>query len=107
MFRKVNIPILGMVENMSGFICPDCGKKYDIFGSGGARLRAADLNVPFLGEVPLNMQIRQHGDAGTTLDNFGDKIVGPYLTKIVSSLVRNLADSAAARPPMLQLPVLG
>jgi ATP-binding protein involved in chromosome partitioning len=107
MFRKVNIPILGMVENMSGFICPDCGKKYDIFGSGGARKRAADLNVPFLGEVPLNMQIRQHGDAGTTLGNFDDKIVGPYLNKIVASLVHNLADSAAARPPMLQLPVLG
>jgi ATP-binding protein involved in chromosome partitioning len=107
MFRKVNIPILGMVENMSGFICPDCGKKYDIFGSGGARTRAADLNVPFLGEVPLNMQIRVHGDAGTTLGNFDDRIVGPYLSRIVASLVRNLADAAAARPPMLQLPVLG
>jgi len=107
MFRKVNIPILGMVENMSGFVCPDCGKKYDIFGSGGARRRAEELNVPFLGEVPLNMQIRVHGDAGTTLANFDDKIVGPQLTKIVATLVRNLADSAAARPPMLQLPVLG
>ena len=58
MFRKVNIPILGMVENMSGFICPDCGKRYDIFGSGGARRKAEELNVPFLGEVPINMQIR-------------------------------------------------
>ena len=107
MFRKVNIPILGMVENMSGFICPDCGKRYDIFGSGGARRRAEELQVPFLGEVPLNMQIRVHGDAGTTDANFDDRIVGPYLTKIVATLVRNLADSAAARPPMLQLPVLG
>jgi len=107
MFRKVNIPILGMVENMSGFICPDRGKKYDIFGSGGARRKAEELNVPFLGEVPLNMQIRVHGDAGTTLANLDDKIVGPYLTKIVTTLIRNLADSAAARPPMLQLPVLG
>ena len=43
MFRKVNIPILGMVENMSGFLCPDCGKRYDIFGSGGAKQRASDL----------------------------------------------------------------
>src|SRR5438094_773187 len=52
MFRTVNIPILGMVENMSGFICPACGKRYDIFGSGGARQKAEELNVPFLGEVP-------------------------------------------------------
>ena len=107
MFRKVNIPVLGMVENMSGFICPDCGKKYDIFGSGGARKRAAELNVPFLGEVPLNMQIRVHGDAGTTPANFDDRIVAPYLTKLVTTLSRNLAQSAAERPPMLQLPVLG
>jgi ATP-binding protein involved in chromosome partitioning len=107
MFRKVNIPILGMVENMSGFICPDCGKRYDIFGSGGARRRAEELNVPFLGEVPLNMQIRVHGDAGTTLDNFDEKIVGPYLTRLVATLVRNQAQSAAVKPPMLQLPTLG
>jgi ATP-binding protein involved in chromosome partitioning len=107
MFRKVNIPVLGMVENMSGFICPDCGKRYDIFGSGGARRRAEELSVPFLGEVPLNMQIRVHGDAGTTDGNFGDKIVGPYLTKIVTALVRNLAQSAAVKPPMMQLPMLG
>jgi ATP-binding protein involved in chromosome partitioning len=107
MFRKVNIPVLGMVENMSGFVCPDCGKKYDIFGSGGARRRAEELSVPFLGEVPLNMQIRVHGDAGTTNDNFSDKIVGPYLTKIVTTLVRNQAQSAAVKPPMMQLPTLG
>jgi ATP-binding protein involved in chromosome partitioning len=107
MFRKVNIPVLGMVENMSGFVCPDCGKKYDIFGSGGARRRAEELSVPFLGEVPLNMQIRVHGDAGTTDDNFDDKVVGPYLKKIVTALVRNLAQSAAVKPPMLQLPTLG
>ena len=65
MFRKVNIPVLGMVENMSGFVCPDCGKRYDIFGSGGARRKAEELDVPFLGEVPINMQIRDSGDAGT------------------------------------------
>jgi ATP-binding protein involved in chromosome partitioning len=103
----VNIPVLGMVENMSGFICPDCGKRYDIFGSGGARKRAEELSVPFLGEVPLNMQIRVHGDAGMTDGNFGDKIVGPYLTKIITALVRNLAQSAAIKPPMMQLPMLG
>jgi len=106
MFRTVNIPILGIVENMSGFICESCGKRYDIFGSGGARAKAEELSVPFLGEVPLNMQIRTSGDAGQPLANFNHPIVAPALEKIVSSLVRNLAQSAAAQPPMMQLPVL-
>jgi ATP-binding protein involved in chromosome partitioning len=106
MFRTVNIPILGMVENMSGFICPSCNKRYDIFGSGGARAKAEELGVPFLGEVPLNMQIRTSGDAGQTRANFDDPIVAPYLEKIVASLVRNQAQAAAAKPPAMQLPVL-
>lgn len=107
MFRKVNIPVLGMVENMSGFICPDTGKRYDIFGSGGARQRASELNVPFLGEVPLNMQIRINGDEGLTAGNYDDPIVGPFLDKVVTTLVRNAAQSAAIKPPMPSLPVLG
>jgi ATP-binding protein involved in chromosome partitioning len=106
MFRTVNIPILGMVENMSGFICPECGKRYDIFGSGGARQKAEELGVPFLGDVPLNMHIRTTGDAGQTLANFDDPLVAPSLEKIVAALVRGLAQSAAAKPPMMQLPVL-
>ena len=106
MFRTVNIPILGMVENMSGFICESCGKRYDIFGSGGARQKAEQMEVPFLGEVPLNMQIRTSGDAGDMLSNFDNPIVGPALEKITASLVRNLAHTAAASPPMMQLPVL-
>jgi ATP-binding protein involved in chromosome partitioning len=106
MFRTVNIPILGIVENMSGFICEKCGQRYDIFGSGGARQKAEELEVPFLGEVPLNMQIRTAGDAGTPLASFENPIVGPALEKIVGSLVRHLASTAAARPPMMQLPVL-
>jgi len=63
MFRKVNIPVLGMVENMSGFIC-DCGKEYEIFGKGGARDKAESLDVPLLGEVPINVTVRTHGDSG-------------------------------------------
>jgi ATP-binding protein involved in chromosome partitioning len=106
MFRTVNIPILGIVENMSGFICEKCGQRYDIFGSGGARQKAEELNVPFLGEVPLNMQIRSAGDAGKPLANFENPIVAPALKKIVASLVRHLANTAAAHPPMMQLPVL-
>jgi ATP-binding protein involved in chromosome partitioning len=65
MFKKVNVPVLGIVENMSYFQCPHCGTKSDIFGHGGARHEAEKLGVPFLGEVPLHMAIRATSDAGT------------------------------------------
>ncbi|EDQ34201.1 ATPase involved in chromosome partitioning [Hoeflea phototrophica DFL-43] len=64
MFNKVNVPVLGIVENMSFFLCPDCGGRHDIFGHGGARDEAARIGVPFLGEVPLAMPIRETSDAG-------------------------------------------
>ena len=64
MFKRVNVPVLGIVENMSYFLCPNCGDALDIFGHGGARHEAERLGVPFLGEVPLHMTIRETSDAG-------------------------------------------
>jgi ATP-binding protein involved in chromosome partitioning len=64
MFKRVNVPVLGIVENMSYFLCPHCGERSDIFGHGGARKEAERLGVPFLGEVPLHMTIREKSDAG-------------------------------------------
>jgi ATP-binding protein involved in chromosome partitioning len=64
MFRRVSVPVLGIVENMSYFLCPHCGTRSDIFGHGGARHEAERLKVPFLGEVPLHMDIREKSDAG-------------------------------------------
>jgi len=64
MFKRVNVPVLGVVENMSYFLCPECGTRSDIFGHGGARHEAQRLGVPFLGEVPLHMTIREKSDAG-------------------------------------------
>jgi ATP-binding protein involved in chromosome partitioning len=64
MFRKVNVPVLGIIENMSYFLCPQCGTRSDIFSHGGARHEAERLGVPFLGEVPLHMDIREKSDAG-------------------------------------------
>jgi len=64
MFTKVNVPVLGIVENMSTFICPHCGGRSDIFGHGGAKDEAAKLGVPFLGAVPLTMAVRETSDAG-------------------------------------------
>ncbi len=106
MFRKVKIEVVGMVENMSHFICPDCGSRHDIFGSGGARRRAAELEVPFLGEVPLNTQIRIAGDEGKLNASFDDDRWRHYLEALCRNLVENLV-ARRREPPMPSLPVLG
>ncbi len=106
MFRKVNIPVLGVVENMSYFICPDCGKRYDIFGHGGAKRRAEELSIPFLGEVPINISIRVHGDEGRTMANFDDAQSAPHLEAICHRLAKNLAEQHQAAPPLPSLSVL-
>jgi ATP-binding protein involved in chromosome partitioning len=100
MFRKVNIPILGMVENMSGFVCPDCGKRYDIFGSGGAKARAAELDIPFLGEVPINIDIRTTGDAGRAASVYDLPAAGSHLQSICENLVRNLPRAGDREAPL-------
>jgi ATP-binding protein involved in chromosome partitioning len=64
MFKRVNVPVLGIIENMSYFLCPNCGTRSDVFSHGGARHEAERLGVPFLGEVPLHMTIREKSDAG-------------------------------------------
>jgi ATP-binding protein involved in chromosome partitioning len=67
MFRRVDVPVLGIVENMSYFICPHCGGRTDVFAHGGARHEAERLEVPFLGEIPLDLDIRLTSDAGTPI----------------------------------------
>jgi len=67
MFKKLNTPILGIIENMSEYVCPHCGAREEIFGSGGARQTAERLGIPFLGEIPLATAVRQTSDAGTPI----------------------------------------
>ena len=67
MFEKVNVPVLGLIENMSFFCCPKCGERTEIFGHGGARAEAGKLGVEFLGEMPLKLAIRELADAGTPI----------------------------------------
>src|SRR5690606_15312692 len=64
MFRKTDVPVLGLVENMSYFVCPHCGGRSEIFGHGGARDTADKLDMDFLGEIPLHIAIRETSDAG-------------------------------------------
>jgi ATP-binding protein involved in chromosome partitioning len=67
MFNKTKVPVLGIVENMSVFVCPECGHQSHIFGHGGARDTARELGAPFLGEIPLVPAIRETSDAGTPI----------------------------------------
>ena len=67
MFEKVNVPVLGLIENMSFFCCPKCGERTEIFGHGGARAEAGKMGVEFLGELPLKLSIRELADAGTPI----------------------------------------
>jgi ATP-binding protein involved in chromosome partitioning len=92
MFKRVNVPVLGIVENMSYFLCPDCGTRSDIFGHGGARHEAQRLGVPFLGEVPLHMTIREKSDLG--LPVVATEPDGPH-AKIYRDIAANVRDQLA------------
>jgi ATP-binding protein involved in chromosome partitioning len=95
-----------MVENMSGFICPDTGKRYDIFGRGGAERKAREMDVPFLGELPINIGIREKGDRGETSRVFDDPTTSSYLETITRNLALNLAERSKGDPPLPTLSVL-
>jgi ATP-binding protein involved in chromosome partitioning len=90
MFRRVNVPVIGIVENMSTFICPHCGTRSDIFGHGGARREAERLGVPFLGEVPLAIDIREKSDAGAPV--VATEPDGPH-AKIFRDIAARVRDS--------------
>lgn len=96
MFNKVNVPILGIVENMSTFICPKCGERSDIFGHGGAQEEASRLDVPFLGGVPLHMDIRAKSDAGTPV--VADDPDGPH-AEIYNNIAAQIAEALTLDQP--------
>jgi ATP-binding protein involved in chromosome partitioning len=102
MFRRVNVPILGIVENMSYFVCPSCGERSDIFSHGGAQREAERMSVPFLGEVPLHMTIREKSDAGlpvvaTEPDGEHAKIYRGIAAKIRDQLAEPVGGRAAPK----------
>ncbi len=95
MFRKVSVPILGVIENMATFICPNCGHASAIFGHGGARHEAERLEVPFLGEIPLTMAIRETSDAGRPV--VATDPDGPQ-AKVYSEIARKLWGNLTGAP---------
>jgi ATP-binding protein involved in chromosome partitioning len=94
MFGRVNVPVLGIVENMSYFIAPDTGKKYDIFGAGGGSKMAGEFNAPFLGGIPIDPRIRIGGDNGIPIVY---DMEGNEFEKIIMDITRNLANQVHVR----------
>ena len=102
MFRRVNVPVLGIVENMSTFVCPHCGASSDIFGHGGARREADRLGVPFLGEVPLDIAIREKSDAGSPVVSAApDNPLAQYYRAISERVRAGLAASSRPAPKIV------
>ncbi len=102
MFKRVNVPVLGVVENMSYFVCPSCGTRSDIFDHGGARHEAERLGVSFLGEVPLHMTIREKSDAGlpvvaTAPDSEHARIYRDIASKVLAQLRGGAGGKTAPR----------
>lgn len=98
MFKRVDVPVLGIIENMSYFLCPDCGSRHDIFGHGGARAEAERLGVPFLGEIPLTMKIRETSDAGTPIVVSDPEGPVAEIYKTIAGQVVAAIESAATSP---------
>ena len=91
MFQKVNVPVLGIVENMSYFVCPECGHREEIFKHGGGRRTAEQLGVPFLGEIPLDPKVAIGGDAGRPIVAAEpDSVVAQAYGRIAEALVATL-----------------
>jgi ATP-binding protein involved in chromosome partitioning len=106
MFRKVNIPVLGIVENMSTFVCPSCGTRSDIFGHGGARAEAEKLGVPFLGEVPLHMDVRATSDSGKPITATAPDSESARIFRDIAVRAWGELDTAAGKgmkPPELEV----
>jgi len=104
MFERVNVPVLGIVENMSGFICPHCDERTDIFGSGGGRTLAERYELPFLGAIPLDPRIRvSEGDGLPLMASAPDSAVGTVFRDIASHIAAEVSKenfAATAGPAM-------
>jgi len=91
-FEKLKVPIIGLIENMSGFLCPHCGKGTDIFGSGGAEKKALEKGLPFLGKLPLHPMVVTKGDVGVPIvEADGDHLVSKLFKEIASRVAQEMS----------------
>jgi ATP-binding protein involved in chromosome partitioning len=104
MYEQLNVPCLGIIENMSYYLCPKCGHRDELFDHGGAEAAAKDLGVPFLGEIPLNAKIRIHGDGGSPEKLFTD--TPDYVHEAIQRVVSNTAGQISIRSGLRETPTL-
>jgi ATP-binding protein involved in chromosome partitioning len=104
MYEQLNVGCLGIIENMSYYLCPKCGNRDELFDHGGARAAAGDLGVPFLGEIPLNAKIRAFGDAGAPEKTFTD--TDDYVRKAIDTVVSNTAAQVSIKASLQLAPTL-
>jgi ATP-binding protein involved in chromosome partitioning len=104
MFQKVDVPVLGIIENMSYFLCPKCGERSEIFGHGGAQHEAERLGLPFLGAIPLHIDIRTSSDAGQpVVASSPDSANAKVFRDIAAAMWARLGASGASKPPGLDV----
>ncbi len=106
MFRDVDVPVLGVIENMSYFVCPDCGHRSDVFNHGGARRTADELETDFLGEIPLDMAIRETSDNGEPIvgsrpESPQAEIYRRFAERVGDNIAEALSGGARAAPRMV------
>ena len=100
MFRKVDVPVLGIVENMSYFSCPNCGHRSEIFSHGGAHKEADKLGVDFLGEIPLDIAIRETSDSGQPIVVSSPASAHAKAYRAIARrVIEKIAPGATKRPP--------
>jgi ATP-binding protein involved in chromosome partitioning len=104
MFNKVNVRTLGVVENMSGFICPDCGSEHDIFGSGGGAVIARELGLEVLGRIPIEPGVRTGGDAGVPITSAQHPAAD---SSAAGAALREVARTVAGRVSVIAAPFAG
>jgi len=104
MYEQLNVPCLGIIENMSYYLCPKCGHRDELFDHGGAQAAAKDLGVPFLGEIPLNAKIRVHGDSGMPEKLFTD--TPDFVRAAIDRVVANTAGQISIRGALHEAPTL-
>ena len=100
MYEQLNVDCLGIIENMSYYLCPKCGHRDELFDHGGARSMAEELNVPYLGEIPLNAKVRMYGDSGVPEKIFTD--TDDYVSEAIAQVVANTAGQISIKSEKME-----
>ena len=103
MFKQLNIPVLGLVENMAYFVCSKCDTMHEIFSRGGARVTAEKMDIPFLGELPLMPVIREGGDTGIPFATQPDHPATPAIDAMAARLFKALEERQDVKGPAIRI----